>query len=536
MPGRASSLPLMRKRRLGGWSPRTLFAGGENGFWFDQTDFSTMFQDNSGNTPVTAVEQPVGLLLDKRGSYQNFPVPTFVLSGSVTQVGNTLTFSAPASGASADGSGLTLNAHAVSVLTITVTSGTVNIYHGGTTTSYTTSGQKIFRALVASNGNYIIKTFTGFVGTVVIDSITQWVGNNALQATSASRPTLSARVNLLTYTEDFSNAAWAKTNVTQSGSVSDPLGGTKAFTVTATLNGGYISQTFTVTSGHAYTNSVWLRRRTGTGEVRIGAINGQGGPNQAVAVTSTWTRFTAPNAFYTNVASSGTGYFFIELQTSGDAVDVAFPDSRAATESSSLPAYQRVTTTTNYDTIGFPYYLSFDGTDDSLATGTINPGAVDKAQIFVGVRKLTDTPDGIVCELSANVAGNSGSFYVAAPEPSSGKYTMLSHGTTAINANQLSAFTAAGAAPDTAVITGLGDISGDRTTVRRNGVPATSATGDQGTGNYGSYPLYIGRRNGSTIPFNGRIYGLIGRFSSSNLDAETIAKVERWMNNKTKAY
>ena len=34
--------------------------------------------------------------------------------------------------------------------------------------------------------------------------------------------------------------------------------------------------------------------------------------------------------------------------------------------------------------------------------------------------------------------------------------------------------------------------------------------GDQGTGNYGNYPLYIGRRGGAALPFNGHIYGLIG--------------------------
>ena len=42
-----------------------LFAAGEQGAWFDPSDFSTMFQDSAGTTPVTAVEQPVGLMLDK---------------------------------------------------------------------------------------------------------------------------------------------------------------------------------------------------------------------------------------------------------------------------------------------------------------------------------------------------------------------------------------------------------------------------------------------------------------------------------------
>lgn len=47
------------------WSPLTLFAASEVGVWYDPSDFSTMFQDSAGTTPVTAVGQPVGLILDK---------------------------------------------------------------------------------------------------------------------------------------------------------------------------------------------------------------------------------------------------------------------------------------------------------------------------------------------------------------------------------------------------------------------------------------------------------------------------------------
>ncbi len=42
-----------------------LFKNGEQGAWYDPSDMSTLFQDSAGTTPVTAVGQPVGLLLDK---------------------------------------------------------------------------------------------------------------------------------------------------------------------------------------------------------------------------------------------------------------------------------------------------------------------------------------------------------------------------------------------------------------------------------------------------------------------------------------
>ena len=40
-------------------------AAANNGLLFDPSDMSTMYQDAAGTTPVTAVEQPVGLMLDK---------------------------------------------------------------------------------------------------------------------------------------------------------------------------------------------------------------------------------------------------------------------------------------------------------------------------------------------------------------------------------------------------------------------------------------------------------------------------------------
>lgn len=42
-----------------------LFANGEQGFYYDPNDLSTMYQDAEGTVPVTAVGQPVGLILDK---------------------------------------------------------------------------------------------------------------------------------------------------------------------------------------------------------------------------------------------------------------------------------------------------------------------------------------------------------------------------------------------------------------------------------------------------------------------------------------
>ena len=108
-------------------------------------------------------------------------------------------------------------------------------------------------------------------------------------------------------------------------------------------------------------------------------------------------------------------------------------------------------------------------------------------------------------------------------------YSFASAGTSSTNATYTNA---AVAAPVTSVISGLGDINGDRATLRINGTQAAQSTADQGTGNYLAYPLYIGRRGGTTLPFNGRDYGIIVRFGA-NLSSSNINRAEYYVAQKT---
>jgi hypothetical protein len=196
-------------------------------------------------------------------------------------------------------------------------------------------------------------------------------------------------------------------------------------------------------------------------------------------------------------------------------------------------------TATNYQRVGNAFdvteagvqslsYLSFDGIDDFLVTPTITPG-VDKAQVFAGVRKLSDAAAGMVAELSVSASTNEGTFQLRAPNTASATYGFGSRGSAAL----LGPFASGFAAPTTNVITGLGDISGDNQVLRIDGTQAAQSTADQGTGNYLAYPLYIGRRGGTEFPFNGHIYSLIVRFGA-NLDAATITSTESWTAGKTK--
>lgn len=168
------------------------------------------------------------------------------------------------------------------------------------------------------------------------------------------------------------------------------------------------------------------------------------------------------------------------------------------TNAASRPLLQRNATTG-------AYYLAFDGSDDFLVTNSIDFTSTDKISLFAGVRKLSDAVTGIVCELSANLNNNTGSFYFSAP-PSSGspKFGVVVKGVTAGNVES-----GILAAPASAVTSIPINLSANSLQLKVNGI-TTSNGASLGGGNFGNYPLYIGRRGGTSIPFNGHLYSLVG--------------------------
>jgi len=181
------------------------------------------------------------------------------------------------------------------------------------------------------------------------------------------------------------------------------------------------------------------------------------------------------------------------------------------------------------------YYLSFDGTDDGMATPSINFTGTDKMTVWAGVRKLSDAAAGVVVELGSGGAA-AGLFSISAPRTAASNYGFFTRSTTGVSNLSANGY----AAPDTAVLSCQFNTSGAGATTqifpRRNGViPALATASDAaGGGAYGNYPLYIGRRGGTSIPLNGRIYQLIIRGAESN--AGQIAATEAWCNSKTRAY
>lgn len=176
------------------------------------------------------------------------------------------------------------------------------------------------------------------------------------------------------------------------------------------------------------------------------------------------------------------------------------------------------------------WYLSFDGVDDGLVSPSIDFTATNKMTAWAGITKLSDAGVGIVSELGQNFNTNNGAFVLYAPQAvGAPNYAVGNKG----NASAV-AFRTPYAAPHTAVLTETADIAAPSVALRVNGTAGAAVTSSQGTGNYGNYPLYIGRRGGATLPLNGRLYSLIVRGAASS--GPQITDTENYVNSKTGAY
>jgi len=177
-----------------------------------------------------------------------------------------------------------------------------------------------------------------------------------------------------------------------------------------------------------------------------------------------------------------------------------------------------------YKTDGTKSWLLFDGSDDFLVTPSIDFTGGDEITVIAGLYKLSDGSAGVVAELSANVNANNGSFRLGAPGLS-GDVSMASRGTVTVS----NFVPWAVSVP--VVVTGRTKIGKPLMDLRGNGVVLTSNVTSQGSGNFGNYPLYIGRRGGASAALNGRLHGLITR--SALTTDPMLSQAERWMAGKT---
>jgi hypothetical protein len=581
-----------------GDSPASLFAAGEQGAWYDPSDLTTLFQDSAGITPVTAVEQPVGLMLDKRLGGLNALGPELVTNGDFSS--GTTGWTAVGLTIDVVGGELQMTRTGSSQYvyqTLTTVAGrrysvTFN-YRNGTTSSAvavgsTVGGVDLFPVTTVnsvSTATYTLSFLaTGVASTIFwglnavsstafIDnvSVKEVPGNHAYQSTSTSRPVLRARYNLLTYSEQFDNAAWDKLNsptVVANVAVA-PDGTTTADSIQAVTGGAfrYVRQTITVAANATVMASIYVKKESsetvfgglgldfqgGTRRIAyvgVDAVTGTANNLVGGSLTAIVSVVNAGNYWRINVTATDNGSntscsFLYYANLSNDNVNVSgSPAASSAkvvwgtqlifTNSLLSNAYQRIAAATDYDTTGFLPYLAFDGVDDSLLTNRVDFSATDKMTVWAGVRKLSDAAAEILAELSADTNANAGSFYIIPNyngSAAAANLAFISRGTAIPSVSQV-AVSAAFASPVTLVATATGDIAGDLSALRVNGAASgTNGTGDEGAGNYGNYPLYIGRRNNATMPLNGNLYSLIIRGAQSN--ANQISATESWVAQKT---
>lgn len=160
---------------------------------------------------------------------------------------------------------------------------------------------------------------------------TDWEGR-LFQAISGEAVFHGARrvANLCVKSEDLSVATggWSVGTATVTSGISDPIGGTSAYTITANGAGSNWYRNANTApanvAGNAVVTSIWLRRRTGTGAVAVYVSTADN--DKTVTLTSSWQRFSV-----SRTSTDTNNYVGIYITTSGDEVDAWHPQSEVVT-------------------------------------------------------------------------------------------------------------------------------------------------------------------------------------------------------------
>jgi hypothetical protein len=240
--------------------------------------------------------------------------------------------------------------------------------------------------------------------------------------------------------------------------------------------------------------------------------------------TATGAKSAGTNTF---TATAGT----LTLTVSGTVTNAQL----VASNQTSLP-YQSVTSATVYDSdpSKFPWYLRF--TDHWMVTPSIDASAYDKAVVFAAIRKMSDVARGMLIEMSATFSV-AGTFRINAPNGISGDNYELS----VTGALETSWIASVFKSPISSIISCVYNINGaDRSSEifpRVNAlVPTLMAGGSQpsaGSGMFSNNSLYIGKRGGTALPFNGHLYGLTVLFPTALPNDNLIQALERHYAAKT---
>ena len=281
--GLGIGIPFRRNAILAAFTPASLFSAGEQGAWYDPSDRATMFQDAAGTTPVTAVEQPVGLILDKskglvlgpelvtNGDFSNgttgwtaFRSTLSVVSGRlrVTEDGvNTACYGRQSfSVVSGRSYKVTIDISNINASKAQVWIGSAYGSANWLVVDKITTARTVSATIVATTNTLFLEvlisaTAGGTTEYADFDNISvrELPGNHAFQTTATSRPRLSARYNLLNNTDVLSTQSITVRNVKHilsfSGTGSVALSGAFTGTLAGTGANNRVYLEFTPTAG-----------------------------------------------------------------------------------------------------------------------------------------------------------------------------------------------------------------------------------------------------------------------------------------------
>lgn len=398
------------------WTPaNALFAAGEQGVWYDPPDL-TRYMDVSAspellpngtfdsatgwtvssgasisggrtyfNTPGQAIERPIsGLTVGQKYlfkvTFNNVPSNNGGMALLLTG-GN---FDAQFNGSGTD---------RTFVVTAAQTSGTFILYGPNVGTySDTWIDNVSLRAIP------LISQATMFKDAGETDPVTgveqpvrrirdrSGRGNHATAPSDAARPILRNLYNLLTQTENFTDAVWANGGATRTSNThTDPLGGNTADSVLLAANGGAQFYTNAPSISGPTLQSIWLRSDAPV-TIQYGSFDGSSFDTVSINVTTTWQRFTQTRS--TGFTSGDRRACWMYNVFGTPATVQVWGASLVREADASLP-YQRVTTATDYDSDAskFPLYLAMDSAK-LLNTPTIPFGGTAIGTSVIGAMRF----------------------------------------------------------------------------------------------------------------------------------------------------
>jgi hypothetical protein len=228
-------------------------------------------------------------------------------------------------------------------------------------------------------------------------------GNHMLQSTSVDRPLLSARVNLLTYTEDFSNAIWIKRGAVSvtPNAITAPDG-----TLTADLISGIgatgvddfyrVAPAIPEATGASLSLSFYVDKGASSGVLDVQAVAGPGGGHWTISLSSVasgWDRITDAHPAVTvlvpfTVVSPAINSGPLFSASSGGPLSLYMWGCQLELASAASDYQAILGNGYPYSSTGFPIAQLYDGVDDGMATATFTAGTlIDGMDCMIVVRR-----------------------------------------------------------------------------------------------------------------------------------------------------